>query len=148
MAEKFDSPADGERIANDFIAQGADVIHPVAGQTGLGAASAASKSNGKASILWVDVDGYQSAEQYKNVMLSTVTKGIADSVFKAIQETGQGQYNTQPYLGTLQNGGVGLAPYHDFDSKVSAQTKQEIDQLKQDIISGKIPITSPAQPKS
>ncbi|MDI2130946.1 BMP family lipoprotein [Yinghuangia seranimata] len=148
MAEKFDSPADGERIANDFIAQGADVIHPVAGQTGLGAASAASKSNGKASILWVDVDGYESASNYKSVMLSTVTKAISDSVFQSVKETSEGKYSTTPYLGTLQNNGTGLAPYHDFDSKVSAETKNEINQLKQDIISGKIQITSPAQPKS
>ena len=39
-----------------------------------------------------------------------------------------------------------LAPYHDFDSKVPADLKTEVDQLKQDIISGKIKVTSPAQP--
>ena len=43
--------------------------------------------------------------------------------------------------------GTGLAPFHQFDSKVPADLKSEVDQLKQDIISGKITVTSPAQPK-
>ena len=40
-----------------------------------------------------------------------------------------------------------LAPYHDFDSKVPPTLKTEVDQLKQDIISGKVTVTSPSQPK-
>ena len=41
-------------------------------------------------------------------------------------------------VGTLANGGVGLAPYHNFDGQVSAELKAEIEALKADIISGKI----------
>lgn len=146
FADKFDSPSDGQRIAKDLMAQGADIIHPVAGATGLGAAAEAVQS-GRASIVWVDVDGYTSAEQYKSVMLSTVTKGITDSLFLALQDTLNGKYSTQPYLGTLQNGGVGLAPFHDFDAQVTPETKSELERIKNDIINGTIPITSAAQPK-
>lgn len=146
IAGKFDSPGDGERIANDFINQGADIIHPVAGQTGLGAASKA-KQSGKASIIWVDVDGYESTND-KEVMLSTVTKSMKDSVFLSLKEAAAGQYSTKPYLGTLQNEGVGLAPFHDFDSQVTAETKAELQKIKADIIAGTIKITSPSQPKS
>lgn len=147
IADKFDSPADGQRIAKDFIAQGVDIIHPVAGATGLGAAAEA-KESGKATIVWVDTDGYESANQYKNVMLSTVTKGMTDSLYLALQESVNNQYSTKPYLGTLQNGGVGLAPFHDFESQVSQETKTELDKIKSDIVAGTIKITSPAQPKS
>ncbi|MGC0422609.1 BMP family lipoprotein [Embleya sp. AB8] len=148
LAGKFDSPADGERIANDFIAQGADVIMPVAGQTGLGAASAVQKSGGKASVIWVDQDGYESAQQYKSVFLSTVTKDIKSQVFNAVKAAATNQFTTKATIGTLANGGVGLAPFHDFDAKVPAELKTELNTVKADIVSGKIKITSKNQPKS
>jgi basic membrane protein A len=51
------------------------------------------------------------------------------------------------FLGTLKNNGVSIAPYHEFDSKIPADLKADIDKLKADIISGAITVTSPAQPK-
>ena len=51
------------------------------------------------------------------------------------------------YLGTLENNGVSLAPYHEFDSKVDAELKAEVDKLKADIIAGTVKVESPAQPK-
>ena len=42
------------------------------------------------------------------------------------------------YLGTLANGGVGLGPFHNFDTKVSDELKAELEQVQQDIIDGKI----------
>ncbi len=44
-------------------------------------------------------------------------------------------------MGTLENGGVALAPYHDFDSSIDQETKDEIDALKAQIISGEITIS-------
>ena len=46
-----------------MIQQGADIILPVAGPTGLGAAAAAQESGGKVSIIWVDSDGYESSRR-------------------------------------------------------------------------------------
>ena len=43
---------------------------------------------------------------------------------------------------------LGLAPFHDFDSKVRADLKTELTAVKADIVSGKIKITSKNQPKS
>ena len=105
----------GKNTANNMIQQGADIILPVAGQTGLGAAAAAQESDGKVAIIWVDQDGYESAPQYKDVFLTTVEKGIATAVETATVETVDGQYTNTPFIGTLANDGVGLAPYHDFD---------------------------------
>ena len=39
-----------------------------------------------------------------------------------------------------------LTPYNDFDSKVPAELKSEMEALKADIISGKIKIESKSQP--
>jgi len=54
---------------------------------------------------------------------------------------------TTGFIGTLANNGVSIAPYHDFDSKIDSGLKSEVEQLKADIISGKITVTSAAQPK-
>ena len=35
---------------------------------------------------------------------------------------------------------MGVTPFHELDSKVPAALKTELDQIKQDIISGKIKI--------
>lgn len=138
----------GKQISDAFVAQGADVIMPVAGGSGLGTASAALAAGGKYSVIWVDQDGCTSAAQYCSVFLSTVVKNISDAVRDAVLGTSAGtlQFGGGS-IGTLKDNGVQLAPYHEFDSKVPADLKSEIDQLKQDIIAGKITVTSPAEPK-
>jgi basic membrane protein A len=137
----------GRQLSDAFVAQGADVIMPVAGGAGLGTAAAAQQAGGKYSVIWVDQDGCVSAAQYCSVFLSTVVKNVADATQAAVAETSAGtlQGGTGS-IGTLANNGVQLAPYHDFDSKVPAELKTEIDKLKQDIISGAVKVSSPAQP--
>jgi basic membrane protein A len=147
MAASFTDQAKGKSITQNFINQGADIIFPVAGGTGLGAAAAAQTTGGKVSVIWVDTDGCVSASQYCSVFLTSVTKGISGAVQQTVDTAAKGQALSGGYLGTLQNGGTGLAPFHDFDSKVPADLKTGLDQVKADIISGKITLTSPNQPK-
>lgn len=135
----------GKSLTNNFIAQNADVVFPVAGGLGLGSAGVA-QSSGKAVVIWVDTDGYVSAPQYKGVFLSTVFKDVKGAVYKSVTDDAGGNFATTDYIGTLKNNGTGLSPYHDFDSKVPAGLKQEIETAKADIVSGKIKITSKAQP--
>lgn len=146
FASSFTDQSQGQQLANNFIQQGADVVFPVAGGTGLGSAGAA-QASGKAVIIWVDTDGVTSAPQYASVFLSTAFKNVDNSVQKAVEDASGGTFATKDYIGDLSNGGVGLSPFHDFDSKIDPGLKSELTQLKQDIISGTIKITSPAQPK-
>ncbi|MFC3743976.1 BMP family lipoprotein [Paractinoplanes deccanensis] len=149
FTDDFASPAKGKALANTLVAQGADVILPVAGGTGLGAAEVAQGSGGKVSIVWVDQDGCKSAAQYCDVFLTTVVKNITDAVEKAVVAgaTGQPLAATPGYLGTLENNGVSLAPYNNFDSKIDATLKTEVDTLKADIVSGKVKVESTNAPK-
>ena len=50
-------------------------------------------------------------------------------------------------MGTLANGGVSIAPFHDFDDKVSAELKADLSKLTDDIKSGKLVIESQNAPK-
>lgn len=137
----------GKNTASTLIAQGADIILPVAGPAGLGALQAAQESGGKVNAIWVDTDGYVSAPEYGSTIISSVEKGMDVAVFEAIKASLEGSFSSDPYVGTLDNDGVSLAPFHDFESKVSDELKAELEQIKADIISGTITITSPSQPK-
>jgi basic membrane protein A len=137
----------GKSISTAMVAQGADVIMPVAGFSGQGTAQQALDSNGAFSVIWVDQDGCVSAEKYCSVFLSTVVKNISKAVKDAVSQVADGTFKGgSGSIGTLENQGVQLAPYHTFDSKVPADLKSEVDQLKADIISGKIKVTSKSQP--
>ena len=145
FAESFTDQAKGKALSDAFVAQGADVIMPVAGGTGLGTAAAAANNY---AVIWVDVDGCESAQQYCASFLTTVVKNmpgaVKDAAVKGASATGM---LTGGFLGTLENEGVSLAPYHEFDSKVDAGLKAEVDKLKADIIAGTVKVESPAQPK-
>ena len=144
----FIDSSTGQSKTRSLMSQGADIVMPVAGTSGEGALQAAKSSGGKLSIIWVDTDGYVSAPTYKAQILSTVYKAMDLAVTKAITDVVDDTFDNTPYVGTLENDGVGLSPFHDFDSDVPAELKSELEQAKADIISGKIPIKSEASPAS
>lgn len=148
FAGGFESQDDGKRVGQGLISQGADVIFPVAGPAGIGALQAAKNSGGKVNAIWVDTDGCVSAEAYCPQLISSVYKGMDVAVSDVIKAAKDDSFSSDPFVGTLDNDGTGLAPYHDFDSKVPAELKTEIDTIKADIISGKITIESKSQPSS
>jgi len=143
----FEDVKGGQRTAQGLISQGADIIFPVAGTAGIGALQAAKTSGGKVNAIWVDTDGCESVPQYCKYFLTSVTKNLTGSVNEYATAAATGTFPTGNYIGTLENDGTGLAPFHDFDSKVPSDLKSQLDQVKQDIISGKINIASPSQPQ-
>jgi basic membrane protein A len=149
FAESFIDQNKGKSVTQTLVGQGADVIMPVAGGTGLGTAQVAKDSGGKVSVIWVDQDGCVSAAQYCDVFLSTVVKNIEDAVKQAVVKGAKGE--TLPaapgYLGTLENNGVSLAPFNSFDSKVDPTLKTELEKLKADIIAGTVKVESVSAPK-
>jgi len=145
-ADPFQDQKGGERTAQGLISQGADIILPVAGPSGLGALQAAKASGGNVNAVWVDTDGCVSAANYCPNIITSVNKAMDLAVFDAIKAAKDGSFSNDPFVGTLENEGTGLTPFHEFDSKVPPELKTEIDALKADIISGKIKIESQSQP--
>ncbi|MGH3660632.1 MAG: BMP family lipoprotein [Micromonosporaceae bacterium] len=146
FAESFTDQAKGRALTENFVDQGADVVFPVAGGTGLGTASAAKESNGKLSTIWVDFDGCDAVKEFCSTFMTSVVKNIPDAVETAVTRAADGDKGGS-FLGTLDNQGTFLAPYHEWESKVPAELQDEVEQLKEDIVSGKIKIASKAQPK-
>jgi basic membrane protein A len=147
MAGGFEDQAKGQQLAKNFIQQGADIIFPVAGPVGLGAAKEA-QSTGKADIIWVDSDGYESAPQYKDVFLTSVLKKIDVAVKDTVGSAVNDEFTSEEYVGTLANDGTGLAPFHDFEDQVPDELKTQLEEIRQGIIDGSIEVTSPNQPQS
>lgn len=142
----FENQSQGQTLTEQFISQGADVIMPVAGPVGLGAAAAASSADG-VKIVWVDSDGFLTAAEYKDLMLTSVMKEIAAAVETTITETVEGGFTNEPYVGTLENGGVGLAPYHEFEDDVPAELDAKVKEYKEQIVSGELEIETPNAPQ-
>ena len=145
-ANPFGDQSGGKSIAQTFQSQGADIVFPVAGGTGIGALEAAQSSNGAMNAIWVDDDGFYSNSAYAPVIMTSVTKGIATAVKTSVTNAYNGSFTSTAFIGTLANNGTGLAPFHDWASKVPATLQTELNTVKADIISGTIKITSANQP--
>ncbi|MDP9805795.1 basic membrane protein A [Trueperella bonasi] len=145
MTNSFDDQTLGKQQAQQFLDQGADVIMPVAGPVGLGAAAAIQES-GDAYFIGVDSDWHETAPDYADFILTSVMKEISASVEDTVAAGVNGKFSAEPYIGTLENGGVGLAPYHDLDAEVSDELKKEIEEISQKIKSGEIVVESPNAP--
>jgi basic membrane protein A and related proteins len=144
----FTNQTKGQTVTQTFISEGADVIFPVAGNVGLGAAKAvqqADAAGGHVNMEWVDVDGCVSAAQYCKYFITSVTKGISTAVQNVVTQAQAGSFAGGTYVGTLQNGGAVLAPFHDFSSVIPAALQSELKTIETGIENGSIatPTKSP-----
>ena len=139
----FTNQTKGQTLTQTFISEGADIIFPVAGNVGLGAAKAvqdadAAAGSQKVNMMWVDLDGCVSASQYCKYFITSVEKGIVPAVKTAVLGTAAGTLTGNTYIGTLANGGAVLAPFHLWAGKVPASLQSELAQIQAGIISGAI----------
>lgn len=132
----FESTEDGKNTGLDLIAEGADVILPVAGPVGLGTAAAVQENPGT-MLIGVDDDWCNSAPEYCDVTLTSVMKRMDQMVPLAIEKAMNDNFQSS-LVGTLENGGVSLAPFHEFDDDVPDDLKAELDEVRQGVIAGTI----------
>ncbi|MGB9776274.1 MAG: BMP family lipoprotein [Anaerolineae bacterium] len=133
----FESTDDGRRAGEELIAEGADIIMPVAGPVGLGTAAAV-KDHPGTMLIGVDTDWCISAAEYCPVVLTSVMKNMHIAVRDAIKMAKEGTFQGGVYVGTLKNGGVGIAPFHEFDDDVPASLKAELEEVAKGIKDGTI----------
>ncbi|GAB3658883.1 BMP family ABC transporter substrate-binding protein [Actinocorallia lasiicapitis] len=146
FANSFVDVRAGKRITKKLVRQGADVVFPVAGATGLGAAAVATESGGKVAVIWPDFDGCTGVTQYCSVMLTSVVKNFRLATRVAVLAAAKGQIGGSR-IGTLANGGTKLASFHRQGGKVSKKTRKELAAIAKAITTGKIKITSRSQPR-
>ncbi len=142
----FTNTALGKTDTQTLLGQGADIIFPVAGSVGLGAAAAVKEAGAGNYMEWVDTDGCISAPQYCNLFITSVTKGIAASVSAAVEQAAKGTFKGGNYTGDLADNGVGISPFHDFASRVPMGVQNELNKIKAGIIAGKISVNPNSYP--
>jgi basic membrane protein A len=63
---------------------------------------------------------------------------MALGVSQSIHASVIGAFENGNIRGFLNNDGVGISDFHEFDAIVSDETKAEVEQIRQDIIDGTI----------
>ena len=141
FTENFEKLDDGRTFAQNLVDEGADIVMPVAGPVGLGSAALATElGTDKLMIIGVDSDQYESDTANQGVYLTSVLKNMDVTTFNAIKAVADGTFAGGVTVGTLANGGVGLAPYHDMDSMVSPELKEQMTALQAGIIDGSVSV--------
>jgi basic membrane protein A len=132
----FIDPAKGKETGLSMIGQGCDVIFGCGGNTGNGGLLAA-KENGLMAI-GVDVDQYGTYAEVKDALLSSAAKNVDVAVYEFLKTVKEGKFKAGAVTANLKNGGVGLAPFHDWDGKVPAEVKAKIEEATKGLKDGSI----------
>jgi basic membrane protein A len=130
------------QTAQRLIDQDADVLLPVGGPIYQGALTAIADAGSEIAMIGVDADFFETDPNTQDVVLTSILKNMKVSTYEAVMQSGEGDLDFEPYVGTLENDGVGLAPFHNFEDKVSDTVVSELDEIKQGIIDGDIEVTS------
>jgi len=120
----FNDPATGKVVGQDFISKGADVIFGVGGNTGNGALLAAKEAGHMA--IGVDVDQYFTYPEVQSALLSSAAKNVDVATAAAVRSFAAGELTGGIRVASLANGGIGLAPYHDWDAKIPQTCKDKV----------------------
>ena len=132
--DNFFDPVKARSVALSQIAKGSRVVFQVASACGLGALEAASERG-----IWgigVDVDQSHLGRH----ILTSAVKRLDVAVFDTIEELVRGTLETgRTSLFSLRNRGVGLGT---ISAAVPRSFKAEIENVRAEIVAGKIPIAS------
>ena len=142
FTNNFDNLDDGRAFAQNLYDEGADIVLPVAGPVGLGSATLADElGTDRLKIIGVDADLYFTDTERQHVYLTSITKRMDATVHQVIETAMQDKFEGGLLVGTLENGGVDLAPFHDMDGIVPDDLKSELSVLRQAIIDGSISVS-------
>jgi basic membrane protein A len=141
----FSDPAKGKEIALAQLGQGADIIFPIAGATGIGGLQAVRDAGGGKLAVGVDSDQY---EIFKStdpaqaaVIFTSVEKKVGQSLYLALKGTIEGtqEYGKGELLG-LADGAVGKSENEKYKKLVPAHVQAEVDGIAKKIASGEIKV--------
>ncbi|MBT2500356.1 BMP family ABC transporter substrate-binding protein [Agromyces sp. ISL-38] len=138
----FEANDTARNAAQGLIDQNVDVLLPVGGAIYQPGAAAIREAGREIAMIGVDADFTETDPSVADLMLTSILKGIDVGTYDAVVAAGNGDFDTAPFVGTLENEGVGIAPFHDYESKVPAELQGELDDLKAAIIAGDVKVKS------
>jgi basic membrane protein A len=133
----FTESTKGKETARSMLNQKADVIFGVGGAMGNGALREAKDAG--AMAIGVDVDQYYTYPEIASALVTSATKNVDVAVFNALRELKEkGALPSGVREANLQSGGIGLAPFHDWESKIPQGVKDKIKEATDGLKAGKI----------
>ena len=139
FVDDFANSGQASSITTGQLAQGADVIFPVAGGLFTASAEVIRAGSSPAVIIGVDKDIAATQPDYADLILTPVEKRMTPAVFDVVKSLSEGEaFDVEPYIGTLENDGTALSSFGEFDDKVPAEVKTKLDEIKAGIIDGSI----------
>ena len=129
-------------VAAGIIEEGVEVLLPVGGPIYQSAMDAIADSGRDVALIGVDADFFETDPSTQDLVLTSILKKMDVSTYEAIMAAGAGKFDPEAYVGTLENGGVGIAPLHNFEDKVDPALVAEVDALQEKIISGEVEVES------
>ncbi len=124
-------------LADSLIGAGADVIFAFAGMAG-NAALEQTKVHGKQGI-GIDSDQYISFPEVKDILLTSCMKNLGSLTGQLLTDYANGIFpGGNVVMGTLSNGGVGMAPYHDYETQIPDSVKLKLNEIREGITGGTI----------
>lgn len=134
----FESTDDAAAVTDGMLQEGADVILPVGGPIGQGTFAAIEQAGADAVGLGVDVDWTETVPEYTPLILTSIIKRIDNSVFQAVERAVNDEEPQATFLSNLENEGVGIAPFHDYEDEISDEVKSTLEEMEQMIIDGEL----------
>ena len=142
----FTADDNAKAVAKSVLDQGADMLLPVGGPIFQSGGAAIEENGGEIALLGVDADLYETFPTYGSLYFTSILKDMKTAVSDVVVGAAAGDFDPTPYVGTLENNGVGIAPFHDFEGKIADTLQGELDEIKASIISGDITVTSYLNP--
>jgi basic membrane protein A len=134
----FDSTDDAKNLTLGMLQEGADVILPVGGPIGQGTFAAIEEQGAEAVGLGVDVDWTLTVPEFSSLMLTHILKKIDVSVEAAVARGLADEPPEAVFVSTLENGGVDLGPFHDYEDDFPQEVLDGIEALREAIIAGDV----------
>lgn len=136
----FNDPGKAKNIALSMYSKGIDIIYPVAGGSGTGLFEAAKET--KKYALGINSDQDYMAE---GLILSSMIKRVDLAVFNSIKDVEENKFEGGVKEFGLSNDGVGLSEMKYTKDLVGSEILNKLDQIKKDIIDGKIKVIDAAK---
>ncbi len=137
----FEANEKATNTAKQILDQNADIILPVGGPIYQGAQTAIKDSGEDVALVGVDADFFETDPSTQDIIFTSILKNMKQSTYEAVAASAE-DFDATPYVGTLENEGVGLAPFHNFESKISDTLAEELETVKAGIIDGSITVNS------
>ncbi|MGO4105444.1 BMP family ABC transporter substrate-binding protein [Leifsonia sp. YAF41] len=145
----FDDQVKAKTLTAGLLDQGVDILMPVAGTLFTASVQEMIDRGTAGAVIGVNSDAFVSTPtpEFQKYYLTSVLKNLTKASEEVTTAAATGDFDNAPYIGTLENGGVGIAPTHDWESQLDPKLLDEVKQLQADIISGAFVVTSPSSPK-